>query len=126
MSQSEREDNYYLMTAARCTFRQRILGWVISRISRAMNNGQKEHGGDFWNKATMPHLGSELVDSINYYYTLLHRMHYWRDRLRAALAGNAKHVEVMSEIHAALNWELGPENSDEVYEDELPNSGSIL
>lgn len=126
MSQSEREDKYFLMTSPRLTFKNRILGWLTSRLQSRYTTGQREHGGDLWNKATMPHLGSELIDACTYYYTLKHRMHFWREDLQAALDGDTSPNDVMKEIHAALNRELGPEFSDEVYKDELPDSGSIL
>lgn len=59
-------------------------------VEKKYRAGQKEHGGNLWDRDPVPEMQSEIVDLFTYYKTLRDRENKVRLILYNAKAGNVK------------------------------------
>lgn len=45
---------------------QRVKDWICNLIDKKYRAGQKEHGGDLWDKPVFPMLIEEIIDLVVY------------------------------------------------------------
>jgi hypothetical protein len=67
-------------------------------VDKKYRTGQKEHGGNLWDRDPVPEMEAEIVDLFTYYKTLRDRENKVRLILYNANAGNVKCDEAINQL----------------------------
>lgn len=85
---------------------------ICRRIDAKYRRGQKEHGGNLWERAVFPDMADEVTDFNTYFVTLqtqLRQMHALVCSIKESLANGewAKAQDMLDTLDAAFVEQLG-------------------
>lgn len=75
-----------------------IKSTFVEAVDKKYRDGQRQHGGNLWDRDPVPEMQAEIVDLFTYYKTLRDRENKVRLILYNAKTGNVKCDEAINQL----------------------------